>query len=536
MPPSVPIAGAAAQPRERAGPTDIFNSPGFFGMPTVVAGEHSTRLTEADNILAALYHRIVKTGDLSTINADLRQLSRVMANSVGFGDGDNAQRASNVYVGKALNILCHLLRRDGPPPCDGALLVRAVERCAMAIAERREFNLVNLSLVMFHFGELINHPPLQDVCRRIITDHLAPIFEATLRRHPLQAMEGATFALGLVSVLRASESQLAHPSGGALPRPAADSLLLILPRLLEANPGLLRTWENRTLALLSHYGVKYLGLLDHLGRRHGSRFPVDALQLNAACALKPIIDEARLLARGVWNQRDSAYRGFVGEKRLRDYLAYSTRYYCKWLARQPVNVQARFALQEAERGPLADNPYDGRGFAAVVGNGHLPGPASALDDGASVMAPTPSPVPGPASRAVARPGPHTLLDRFSGAVATLLRLGEDADRFDREAVIHASNALIASIAAGRTPLNETRRVQMLIDMDAVCRHLHAADPVGASHYGWQLSSMRGFLSSQLALLVGPEGRPLMGTDVPFDSGLSSWQRTLLNVLRQRDDE
>ena len=94
--------------------------------------------------------------------------------------------------------------------------------------------------------------------------------------------------------------------------------------------------------------------------------------------------------------------------------------------------------------------------------------------------------------------------------------------------------LIVSIEAGRTALNDASRVQMLLDMDAVCMRLYAADPFDAPQYRWQLSSMRSFLSSQLALLVDREGRPLMGTDVPFDSGLSSWQRSLLTELNKYD--
>jgi len=48
------------------------------------------------------------------------------------------------------------------------------------------------------------------------------------------------------------------------------------------------------------------------------------------------------------------------------------------------------------------------------------------------------------------------------------------------------------------------------------------------------SPLFGTRRAQLALLVDREGRPLMGTDVPFDSGLSSWQRSLLTELNKYD--
>ncbi|WP_163003868.1 hypothetical protein, partial [Pseudomonas viridiflava] len=91
-------------------------------------------------------------------------------------------------------------------------------------------------MMMFHLGELINHPPLQRCCSATITGHLAPIFETLLRQHPIHAIEGATLALGLVSALRASEHLMTRPQGATLPRPAADSLLLTVPSLLEAQP------------------------------------------------------------------------------------------------------------------------------------------------------------------------------------------------------------------------------------------------------------------------------------------------------------
>lgn len=514
-------------------PADIFNAPGYAGMPHVPVGEHCTRLTKADFIVSALYQKIVKDGDLSTVNADLKKLGQVMAGSIAHGDVEHEQRASNIYLGKALNILCQLARRRGALAVDERLLSEAAHACAGVVAARQEFTLENVSVIMFHLGELINHAQLQQVCSRTITDHLAPIFEATLRQQPVHAIEGATLAFGLVSALRASEHQLAHPGGGgAVPRPAADRLLLVVPELLAAQPDLLVAWESRTLVLLAKYGVQYLRQLAQLGRRRGRLLQGNGLQLNAARALKPIIEEARRHSRGVWDQRDCTYRGFTPDKQPRDCLAYSAHYYGQWLGQQPEWIKDRFALHEAERGPLADNPHDGRNFAEVVRQGTQPLQEAPAASEFPIL--TPGPTRRPLSIEIASFESPAELTRFSQAAGELLRLGEGADRIDREEAISATNALIISIDAGRTTLTYSLRVQMLLDMDSVCMRLYAADPLDAPQYAWQLRSMRGFLSSQLALLVGPDGRPLVGTEVPFDAGLSSWQRSLLRVLNERD--
>ena len=513
-------------------PTGIYNLPGFAGMPNVPAGEYGVRLTQADYVISALYQKIVKHGDLSTIDADLDTIARVMSGSVGFGDTEDEQRASNIYIGKALNILCQQVRRTSGPPCDGNRLLRATQRCVETIRARQEFTLENASVMMFHLGELINHPPLQRCCSATITDHLAPIFETLLRQHPIHAIEGATLAFGLVSALRASEHLMTRPQGATLPRPAADSLLLTVPSLLEAQPDLLLGWESRTLALVAKYGVQYLRRLAQLSRGRGRLVQGNALQINAARVLKPIIEEARQPSRRIWDQRDGDYRGLGQDKQLRDYLAYATHYYCRWLTQQPEWVQSRLTLQEAPR-QVADNPANGRSFANVVQRGS--GVATFTEQAYPVPAPfVATPVRRPRSTEITHLEPPSALARFNQAAGDLVRLAEDADRFDREDAVSATNALIVSIEAGRTALNDASRVQMLLDMDAVCMRLYAADPFDAPQYRWQLSSMRGFLSSQLALLVDREGRPLMGTDVPFDSGLSSWQRSLLTELNKYD--
>lgn len=513
-------------------PARIFNAPGFAGMPHVPTGEHAVRLTDADGIVAALYQKVVKLGDLSTANADLDRLGRVLADSIAHGDAEHEQRVSNIYLGKALNILCKLTGQRGALALDERLLSTATRACTRVIAARQLYTLENASVIMFHLGELMNHAPLQRVCSRTIVGHLVPIFEALVRQHPIHAIEGATLAFGLVSALRACTHELAARGSGPLQRPAADRLLLLVPELLAAEPDLLLAWESRTLALLANYGVQYLRQLDVVGQRWGRLPDADALQLNAARALKPVMEEARRLSRGVWDQRDSTFRGFTQEKQPRDYLAYGSRYYAKWLEHKPQWMKDRFALREAERGPLADNPRDGRDFAAVVRQG--------MQLMADVPAPLEFPVLAPASApgavSVELPPPHvpSELARFSRAAADLVRLGEAADRYDREEAISATNALIISIESGRTTLSDSLRVQMLLDMDSVCMQLYASDPFDAPQYTWQLQSMRGFLSSQLALVVGIDGRPVMGTEVPFKSGLSSWQRSLLRVLNGQD--
>ena len=528
----LPLPGfTSISPHGAAIPHAVYNTPLSGGMPEVAAGEHSARLTDADYIISALYQKITKKGDVSTINADLGTLSRTAARSICFGDNDHPQRISNIYLGKALNILCQLVRRSGALPCDAALLLRATQRCVEAIRARHEFTLENASVIMFHLGELINHAPLKAACSEAITRHMVPIFEARLRQMPILAIEGTSLAFGLVSALRASEQQLARPLLDLLPPPAADSLLLTLSALLDVHPNLLTTWENRTLALMVNYGVQYLRRLGQLGWRNGRPRPADVFQLNAARAMKPIIEEARRPSRGVWDQRDSEYRGLGDDRQLRDDLAYGTHYYCRWLAQQPQPVQQCFTLQEAPRGPLPDNPRDGRDFADVLRIG-LPPAAVTPPPQQTAGLPPPARV---AEEIAALEPPGTLL-RFSQAAGELQRLGEAGDRFDREQAVTATNALVVAIESGRTTLSQPLRVQMLLDMDGVYKRLYSANPPTAPQYDLQLSGMRGFMSSQLALLVGSHGAPVMGTDVPLQSGLSSWQRSLLTLLSERDPE
>ncbi|WP_367345482.1 hypothetical protein [Stenotrophomonas bentonitica] len=521
----------SVQAAEQGGvvPHEVFNASGFQGMPVVPVGEHCVRLTEADYLVSALYQRIVKGGELSTINADLETLSRVLTRSIGAEDGDPQQRVSNIYLGKALNILCQLVRRRGEVDCDGTLLLAAARHAILAIRARQDFTLENLSVIMFHLGELINHPKLQTICARAVTRHLLPIFEAKLHHLPEHAVTGTCLAFGLVSALRASEHQMVPPLDGVLPRPAADTLLLKVPALLQTQPDLLVHWESRTLALVAKYGVQYLRRLGQLGRRQGQRIAVETLQLNAARALKPIIEEARLPSRGVWDQRDGEFHGFGPEKQLRDYLAYSTKYYCEWLGKQKEWVQDDFALQEAARGPLPDNPHDGRNFAEVVRAGVIVAPdASATWNGDAAFPTLPVPVL-QADENVAW-GPATELVNFSIAARELLDLKETADRDDRERAITATNALVVAIVSGRITLDAASRVQMLLHMDGVCMRLHLADPFDAPQYEHQIEGMCAFMSSELGLLVDRNGRALVGDAVAFKTGLSSWQRTLLDEL------
>ncbi|MGH8466487.1 MAG: hypothetical protein ACRER5_20305 [Pseudomonas sp.] len=519
---------AAAEPG-RAVPQEVFNASGFQGMPLVPVGEHCVRLTEADYIVSALYQKISKDGNLTTINADLDALSRVLAGSIGAEDSDSQSRVSNIYLGKALNILCQLVRRRGELDCDGKLLVDAARCSIQAIRARQDFTLENLSVIMFHLGELINHPTLQSRCGQTITQHLLPIFEAKLQHLPEHAVTGSCLAFGLVSTLRASEHQMVRPLDGVLPRPSADTLLLRVPALLNTQPALLVNWETRTLALVAKYGVQYLRRLGVLGRSPGQKVAVGTLQLNAARALKPIIEEARLSSRGVWDQRNGEFHGFGPEKQLKDYLAYSTHYYCEWLGQQQTWVQEELVLREAERGPLPDNPHDGRNFAEVVRAGIKPEPSTAMSSAIAATLPPVSPRR-PLSDESEAWAPPAELARFSQDAGALLRLNEAADRYDREQAIAATNALIVAIMSDRITLDTPARVQMLLDMDGVCMRLHLADPYDAPQYGLQLAGMCGFMSTQLGLLVDRNGRPLMGTEVPFDTGLSSWQRTLLTEL------
>lgn len=534
--PPIPLPLIGARP-SAATPTDIFNAPGNDVVPHAPMGGHAARLTEADGIIAALYQKMVKYGDRSTVNVDLDTLGQVLAGSGTHADTNPQRRISNIYLGKALNILCKLTDQRGALALDERLLSTVARTCVQVVAARQAFTLENASVIMFHLGELMNHAPLQQVCSQTIIDHMVPIFEALVRQHPVHAIAGATLAFGLVSALRACTHELARRGSGPLPPPAVDRLLLLVPELLAAEPDLLEVWETRTLTLLANYGVQYLRQLDLVGQRRGRLPHAERLQQNAARAIKPVIEEARRFSRGVWDQRDSTFRGFTpfrGVKELRDYLAYCALYYGKWLQHKPEWMKDRFGLQEAERGPIADNPQEGRNFAAVVRQGMSPAP----EVSAACALPPPTPVPArrPLSLDIAPAKPPAELARFSQAAGDLTRLGEAADRFDRKEAIAAANALILSIEAGRTTLSGFLRVQMLLDMDCVCMRLYEADSFDAPQYAGQLQRLRGFLSSQLALVVDADGRPLLGTDVPFASGLSSWQRSLLDVIIEHECE
>ncbi|OEZ01197.1 hypothetical protein BIY45_07515 [Stenotrophomonas sp. BIIR7] len=534
------VIPAATTAHGVATPDRVYNAQGFQGMPPVPMGEHCVRLSDADHIVSALYKKIVKTGllvnenaDLSGIGADLGTLSAVLAASVFPSDSDDPQRVSNIYLGKALKILCQLVRRSGTLPFDSRQLQRAGNRAIAAIRARQDFTLENLSVIMFHLGELINHRPLQESCSHTITRHLQPIFEAKLAQLPAHAVTGTCLAFGLVSTLRASEHQMVRPVDGVLPRPAADSLLLRVPELLQKQPNQLLSWESRTLALVARYGVQYLRRLGPLGASRRCKVGVDILELNAAYALKPIIEEARVPSRGVWDQRNCEFHGFGEERNLREDLAYSSKYYCEWLGKQKERVQARLALQEAVRGPLPDNPHDGRRFSEVVRAGIAVAPAATTP--AASAAATQAAYLGRPLSAEAEPwGPPTELVAFTQAANELIVLGGAADRRDRQEAISATNSLIVAVLSGRITLDGASRVQLLLDMDSVCLQLHLADPIYAPQYGLQLSGMRSFMVAQLNQLVDRNGRPLVGGKLGFEICLASWQRTLLGKLNDHN--
>lgn len=518
-----------ASEQGRAVPDDVYNGPWFEDSPAVPVSEYGVQRTEADYLVPALYDKIVRYGDMSTLDADLGTLSHILAGNVSAADGETSLLISNVHLGKALNILCQLVRKRGHVSCDSSLLQAAACNAILAIRARTDFTLENLSVIMFHLGELINHPNLQEMCGEAITRHLLPIFEATLQRLPEHAVTGTCLAFGMVSALRASEHQMVRPLDGVLPRPAADTLLLTVPVLLQAQPDLLVSWESRTLALVAKYGVQYLRRLGQLGRSPGLKVAVDTLQLNAARALKPIIEEARLPSRGIWDQRAGEFKGFGPAKDLRDYLKYSSTYYCEWLGKQPAQVQALLTLQEAPRGPLPDNPHDGRNFAEVVRAGAIVAPTATATWGADAAIPN-VPVPVLHVDENIAWGPATELVSFSIAARELLDLKESADRDDRERAITATNALVVAIETGRITLDSAARVQMLLDMDSVCMRLHLADPFDAPQYQKQMEGMCTFMSSELCRMVDGKGGTLMGNKVGFKTGLSSWQRGLLEKL------
>ncbi|MFL9582537.1 hypothetical protein [Stenotrophomonas sp. AB1(2024)] len=512
----------------------IANAGGLTGMPVVPVHENCVQETLADTRVGRLYVKIVKRGHLSTLNVDLRQLCRTLADSASVGNLASDQRISNVYVGKALHILCRLVGDGSGLPCDGALLRRAVNWCLEVLTARDEFTIENLSVIMFHLGGLINHAPVAQASSDVISQLLVGRLQQMLEEAPVQASGCPVVALGLVGALRASEVEVHAYRGGTLPRFAPDVLLISLFAVIEVRLGLLARWESKTLALVAKYGVQYQSRVWAMDRRWTLKNATLPMQLNAARLLKPVIEEARRPERGVWDHRNSAYRSLSQAKEIRDYLAYATRYYCRWLAGQPEHIRARFELAEPPRGPLPDNPRGELRFSQVAWlgvddptreEGGIDAPArpdSALAEDVAMAAEPSSSLP-------------VNLARFNEVVDVLERQGGAADRFDREDAVAAVNTLVASIESGRTALTQAQRVQMLLNMDAVCQHL-AITASSTPSYAWQLSSMRGFLSAQLVQVVGTNGQPLMGADLPATPGLSSWQRSLLVILNSCEGE
>ncbi|MBT2766452.1 hypothetical protein J7J08_02215 [Stenotrophomonas sp. ISL-67] len=506
----------------------IANAGGLAGMPVVPVHENCVQETLADTRVGYLYVKIVKRGHLSTLNVDLGQLCRTLAGSASVGDLASDQRISNVYVGKALHILSSVVGDGSGLPCDGTLLKRAVNWCLEVLTARDEFTIENLSVIMFHLGGLINYAPVAQASGGVICRSLVGRLHQMLEEAPLQASGCPIVALGLVGALRASEIELYAYRGGTVPRLAPDVLLISLFAVLDVRPVLLANWASKTLALVAKYGVQYLSRVSAMDRRWTLKNATLPMQLNAARLLKPVIEEARRPERGVWDHRNSAYRSLSHAKEIRDYLAYATRYYCRWLAGQPEHIRARFELAEPPRGPLPDNPRDERGFAQVARLGmDVPTTETSVMDVPAL--PDSAVAEDVAMAAEPLSLPQLDLARFNEVADALVRQGEAADRFDREDAIAAANALVASLESGRTALTQAQRVQMLLNMDAVCQRLVAAPPQ-ASEYAWQLSSMRGFLAAQLAQVVGSNGKPLMAADLPATPGLSSWQRSLLVIL------
>lgn len=495
------------------------------GMPVVPVGENSVQQTQADAIVGGLYVKIVKRDDLSTLNVDLERLCRALAESASMGELETEQRVTNIYLGKALNLLCRVGGQE-PLPCASAVLVRAVNWCMEVLRGRTEFTLENLCVIMFHLGGLMNRASVAEACSEMISGCLAPHLDQMLKAAPQQAVACPILSLALASALRASEVEMRLPVGATVPRFAPDALLTTLRAVKAECPGLLAGWESRSLALVAKYGAQYLNRLGEMSRRCRSTETIVSQHLNVAHLLKAVIEEARLPHRAVW-QYDGAYRSLAQGKELRDQLAYAARYYCRWLAGQPERIRASFELAEPPRGPFPDNLRDERAFAEVA----RLGVDVATTQAGVINAPAPpdADIADEVCMAAEPPPPAPDLARFDAIAGALVRYGENADRFDREDVIAAVNTLVASIESGRTVLTQAQRVQMLLNMDAVCRQLATASPQ-PSHYAWQLDSMRGFLSTQLAQVVGTNGKPLMAADLPDSPGLSAWQRSLLVIL------
>lgn len=100
---------------------------------------------------------------------------------------------------------------------------------------------------------------------------------------------------------------------------------------------------------------------------------------------------------------------------------------------------------------------------------------------------------------------------------------------DRWPLIACADRLIAHVQSAGIHLDMGARARMLLDLDALHQQLHLDSPLNAAH-DTALDDIRAFMESQVAQLLDPTGKPLLGPRLPLLAGLHSWQRLLLTQL------
>ena len=100
---------------------------------------------------------------------------------------------------------------------------------------------------------------------------------------------------------------------------------------------------------------------------------------------------------------------------------------------------------------------------------------------------------------------------------------------DRWPLIACADRLIAHVRSAGIHLDMGARARMLLDLDALHQQLHLDSPLNAAH-DTALDDIRAFMESQVAQLLDPTGKPLLGPRLPLLAGLHSWQRLLLTQL------
>lgn len=442
----------------------------------------------ADGAMALLHGRIVTNHNFRNAPRDLGILVATLNNAVAWGDADPGQRLGNVSLGKALQVICELLRRQATLPLDGHSLVSAAQTCCMLVERQTQFRLENCGVIMFHLGKLIGYTAMTARCKALICDHLAPIFRAQMLRGDAHAFTGPDVVFGLVSALRASELAIDVKRNEIPARTAGDALLGAMQDVLSRNPGLLTRCHSATLGLLARQGVHYLLRLAAV------RVPADAVdalklrQFAVAQLIKRCIDEVRdPVPRAADANGGPPPRGAGG------HLEFAPAYYNRWLNQQASHVQSLLGLSEP--------PPAGQGV--VTQPAMLP-PATRFHQTLAALSPPPGAQPQEAVR--------------------------HQHQRDLDSAFDEARALIHEADARESVPGLDERARMLLDLDALYQQLALANPLGSARYDAQLTILGDYLQHAVTQLRDVQGAPLLGPPLASAGGLHSWQRLLLSGL------